>query len=115
MAHTPESRRAFGQADWLKPAVDVGRYRVYENTLTTKAFLVGNGTVKADYGRLRIEGASEGNLVIKYHWSPLLATTPPQQVAAYAVGQDPVSFIRIPNNKVSEFVISDAPLRSPSR
>lgn len=107
VAFSDASLATFGPAAWLRPVAQVGRYRIYENTDPTTPFLKGTGSARADYGVVRVSSASQGELVLKYHWAPFLTTDPPQEIAPQKVLDDPVPFIRLPANSFSDFVVTD--------
>jgi hypothetical protein len=107
VAFTPESVEAFDRVTWLNPVAQVGRYRIYQNADPTTPFLKGTGSVRAEYGAIRVSNASRGELILKYHWAPFLASDPPQEIAPHPVLDDPVPFIRVPANAFSDFVITD--------
>jgi hypothetical protein len=107
VALTEESAQAFERAPWVRPVARVGRFRIFESTDPATAFLKGTGSVRVDYGVVRVSNASRGELVLKYHWAPFLATDPPQEIVPHAVLDDPVPFIRLPANAVSDFVVTD--------
>lgn len=114
VAFTDESVETFGHAAWLTPVAQVGRYRLYENMDPGTPFLKGTGSVRAEYGAIRVSDASRGELVLKYHWASFLASDPPQEIAPHPVLDDPVPFIRVPANAFSDFVITDGGRRQRS-
>jgi hypothetical protein len=107
IAFTEESVEAFEHATWLRPVARVGRHRIFESTDPVTAFLKGTGSVRVEYGLMRVSNASRGELVLKYHWAPFLAVDPPQEIVPLAVLDDPVPFIRLPANSFSDFVVTD--------
>ena len=107
IAFTDESIETFGRATWLRRVAKVGRHQIFESTDPATAFLKGTGSVRAEYGAVRVSNASRGELVMKYHWAPFLTTDPPQEIVPQTVLDDPVPFIRLPANTVSDFVITD--------
>ena len=111
VVYTDKSKEFFDPDDSLASVVDAGRYRIYENRARSTFFLSGNGRVRAEYGRLRVSEAAKGELVLKYHWSPTLVSVPPQILLPQTVLDDPVPFIKIPDNRFTEFVICDASRR----
>jgi hypothetical protein len=109
VAYTDRSNALFGSSPSLKPVADIGSYRVYENTDVSTFFLKGTGNVEAEFGALIIRDASEGELVLKFHWTATLTSDPPQELQPQKILDDPVPFIRIPKNHFREFVLRDAP------
>lgn len=107
VANTGASTALFDRAPWLRPATRIGPYSIYENTDQANAFLAGRGAVKAERGRLRVTEASQGDLILKYHWAPFLVTDPPQALVPHKVLGDPIPFIRVPANRWRDFVITD--------
>ena len=107
IAFTDESIETFGHAVWLRSVAQVGRHRIYENIDPGTPFLKGTGSARAEYGAIRVSGASRGELVLKYHWAPFLTTEPPQEITPQIVLDDPVPFIRVPANAFADFVITD--------
>jgi hypothetical protein len=107
VAHSQESIRAFGRVPTIELVEVIGRYNLYRNARASLPFLKGEGALESDVGRIRITGASMGELVLKYHWSPLLVSRPAQPLVPYRVGADPVAFLRVPNNHYREFEIAD--------
>ena len=108
---TAESRDLFDRCRSLERIAEIGRYRIYRNTDTTSAFLKGTGHLRAEHGRLVIRDASEGELLIGYHWEPFLRADPPQALGPQRVGDDPIPFIRVPWNTHRDFVITDRAAR----
>jgi hypothetical protein len=106
VAYTDESVQAFGHETWLEPLAQVGRYRIYGNDDPASPFARGTGSVRVEYGALYVSNASQGELILKYHWAPFLAIDPPQDIAPQLILDDPVPFIRLPANTVTSFVIS---------
>jgi hypothetical protein len=115
IAFTPESVETFQRAPWLRPVARVGRHRIFESADPATAFLKGAGSVRVEYGAMHVTNASRGELVLKYHWAPFLTTDPPQEIAPHVVLDDPVPFIRLPANPVSDFVITDGGKRGAAR
>jgi hypothetical protein len=113
IAFTPESIETFERASWLRPVARVGRHRIFESADPTTAFLKGTGSVRVEYGAIHVTNASRGELVLKYHWAPFLTAEPPQEIVPQTVLDDPVPFIRLPANSVSDFVITDGAVVRP--
>jgi len=107
VAFTDESKGLFDRSEWLERITEIGRYRIYQNTDPTTAFLKGTGQLRVEHGRLVIHNASEGEIVIGYHWEPFLRADPPQPLGPQSVGDDPIPFIRVPSNIHRDFVITD--------
>ena len=106
VAYTDESVSTFARAPWLAPVATVGRYRIYANADPLTPFLTGTGSVRAEYGTIHVTNASRGELVLKYHWVPGVASDPPQELVPHPVLDDPVPFIRLPANTFRDFVIT---------
>lgn len=99
-------------ADWEKelmikadPGVQQKTVRVYEVKRTSNYFLRGSGEIEAEPNRLKVSGASSGEVVIKYHWLETLAVSPSLPIKKFQAGDDPVGFIKISNGNVKEFEI----------
>jgi hypothetical protein len=107
VVYTDESRMFYDSDTNIVPMADIGRYRIYKSADLQSFFLKGNGKVRAEYGSLHITEASDGELILKYHWTPSLVSDPPQELLSLTVLDDPVPFIKIPNNRFSDFVIRD--------
>jgi hypothetical protein len=60
---------------------------------------------------LNVTDASSGELVLKYHWTASLVTDPPQELLPHRVLDDPVPFIKLSNNRYTNFVIRDGSMR----
>lgn len=107
VVYTDESKEFFDSSSDIFPVADLGRYRIYQNRDMSSFFLKGKGDVRAENGSLHITEASGGELILKYHWSFSLITDPQQELEPYNILDDPVPFIKVPNNRFREFVIRD--------
>lgn len=111
VAYTDVSKEFLALVNGLSPAAGLSPYTIYRNTDAPTYFISGRGNVRADYSGIELSGASGGELILKYHWSSSLVTDPPQELLPYTVLDDPVPFIKIPENRFSEFVIRSEPIR----
>jgi len=68
-------------------------------------FIKGSGHINADYNEIRVTGASQGEIIIKYHWVPSLRTNPPLPIEPYRTELDPIGFIKVKNGDITSFTI----------
>lgn len=92
----------------MERVTTVGGFHVYRATWPANDFLIGQGRVEADYNRLTVRQASPGGVVLKLHWLPTLRSDPPLPLASYPVLEDPVGFIRVDNDAVTDFTLYNA-------
>jgi hypothetical protein len=109
VAWSDESKAFLARQEGLEPTGTHGPYVLYRRRLPSTFFVKGSGQVEAEYGRLRVTKASRGEIILKYHWSHSLVTEPAQELLPHTVLDDPVPFIRLPDNRFSQFIIRDGP------
>jgi|GEM_PF-3088536 len=74
------------------------RYKVYKVSGSRSWFLHGRGHISFDYDEIKIEEASPGPLILKFHWIKTLQTDPPLKIEPILISEDPVPFIFIDNS-----------------
>jgi len=75
----------------------VGRYYIFEVNRTPSWFIKGSGALSMDYDRLKISRASQGDLLLKFHWIPQLRSRPELSLYPVYEKDDPVPFVGIHN------------------
>lgn len=83
----------------------IGRFSIYKVIQNPTFFLKGNGKIKAEINRINIQNATEGEVIIKYHWLPTFKTDPPLPIEPYNIKDDPIGFIKVKNGNISNFLI----------
>ncbi len=78
---------------------------VYEVMKPSGWFLEGSGNLQATINRICISNASAGGVVIRYHWMETLKCVPDLPMERYPIANTPVSFIRVVNDKTTDFCI----------
>ncbi len=91
--------------DFITPVSGVRDFKIYRVNISPTFFMQGSGRVQATYNTVRVQDASPGEVVLKYHWLSSLKTDPPLQLEPFPVLSDPVGFIRVRNGDVRDFVI----------
>jgi hypothetical protein len=107
VASTDDARGLFDRQTGVHAVAAHGPYTIYQRQSPGSFLLKGDGRVQADYGRLHVTDASEGELILKYHWTHTLVVEPYQELTPHFVLDDPVPFIRIAANHCRDFVIRD--------
>ncbi len=83
----------------------IGKFNVYRVNMRSSYFLQGSGDVSATYNKISVRNASNGSVVLKYHWFENLKTRPELKIEPYRTHDDPVGFIRVYNGSVKDFDI----------
>jgi|GEM_PF-3201428 len=98
IVHAPWLRRLFNKYPDLFEPLETKKGFVFYKVRRDHSFVLeGSGRVEADYNNIHITGIKEGeeNLVIAYHWHPLLECAPPCEIYKVRRGEDPVAFIGV--------------------
>jgi len=84
---------------YLREDTVIGHFSFYEINRPSNFFLKGSGEVSAEFNRISLKNvkAESGEVVLKYHWFPMLRTVPERKVERIDYGGDPVGFIKIQN------------------
>ncbi len=84
--------------DLLEPMVVREGYRIYRTRAEPSYFALGSGrVVEQRLNHLKVEGASGGDVVLRFHWMETLRCRPGCQVVREPTPGDRVGFIRVPN------------------
>jgi hypothetical protein len=84
--------------DYLHPNERVDKFDIYTVQRTPSYFYKGTGQISADYNKLQLTDiASDGEIIIKYHWLQQLRTDPPRPIEKVMIMDDPIGFIKILN------------------
>jgi hypothetical protein len=83
----------------------IDNFSIYQVNQNTNYFLKGKGKINVNYNRIWIKNASEGEIIIKYHWLHSLKTDPPLPIEPYTIKDDPIGFIKVKNGDISNFLI----------
>lgn len=82
----------------LQTTLPTGPYALYRTRRKGSFFEVGDGTVEAGWNRIVVRNAqpaSDGTIVIRYHWLPTLRAESPVTMSPVRLDDDPVPFIRL--------------------
>jgi hypothetical protein len=103
---TPESTDHFDKLQgFVNKIHQIDNFSIYQANQNTDYFLKGKGKINVNYNRIWISNASEGEVVIKYHWLPTLKTDPPLPIECYNIEKDPIGFIKVKNGDISNFLL----------
>lgn len=84
--------------DYMELVATVAEHRIYRVRKPPSYFLRGSGRVTEQaMNRVKVEGASGDEVVLRFHWFEPLACRPACAVERFAVPDDRVGFIRVPN------------------
>jgi len=97
-----------GQPGLFEKIRSIGDLNLYRAKRKPDYFLEGSGEVRADYNTIEVKNAKGSVLVLKYHWLETLKTKPAMKIEETRVLDDPVGFIKVYNNGVSDFTIYNA-------
>lgn len=85
------------RADLLELVSTVAEHRIYRTKIEPSWFMRGNGRLVAQsFNKLRVEGASGPEVVLRFHWLESLACRPDCRVEREPIPGDRVGFIRVP-------------------
>jgi hypothetical protein len=79
--------------------------RIFRVQRSSNYFLEGGGRLAVTANRIDISEATEGVVILKYHWDPALVTAPPLPIREHPVEGSPVGFIEVRNGSVRDFTI----------
>jgi hypothetical protein len=82
-----------------------GNFDIYQVLQPASWFFEGSGHVNAEQNQIIVQDASQGELVLKYHWIESLRTSPPLRLSPVMVGLDPQPFIKVDNGNIRDFRI----------
>jgi len=99
-----ESKGVFDNLPQVSKVKQIGKFSVYETKIKPTFFLQGSGTITADYNKITISNASEGEIIIKYNFFDSLKTNPTLKISKYDIPSS-FGFIKILNENVTEFKI----------
>ena len=68
-------------------------------------FIKGSGTITSKLNKIKIKNASQGEVVIKYHWLETLSALPAVPMERYEIEGSPIGFIKIINDKIQDIDI----------
>jgi hypothetical protein len=101
-----ESKKVFEKyKGYINKINEIKKFSIYEVNRTPNFFLIGNGSLEADYDIIKVKNASFGEVVIKYHWLETLKTKPKLKIESFRVLDDPIGFIKVHNGNISSFII----------
>ena len=84
--------------DYLEPVATVADHRVYRVRKEPSYFMRGSGRVVAQsMNRVKVEGASGDEVVLRFHWFEPLACRPDCKLERFPIPGDRVGFIRVPS------------------
>lgn len=89
----------------MQPVVSQGPFEIMAVAHPATWLFQGDGVVRAGYNRITVRGATDGGLVLKYHWLASLRTMPALPIRPVYIGGDPVPFIAVDNGKQADFDI----------
>jgi hypothetical protein len=67
-------------------------------------FLAGEGEAKAEWNRIEGSNVRGSGIILKYHWVKGLVSSPPMDIEAVKVLDDPIPFVKIPQ-PLPQFVL----------
>ena len=86
---------------------EFGRQKLYRVEEPSGRLIRGDARVEGRMGSLKVDVATSGPIVLKYHWSPTLVAEPPQPVLPCTMGDDPVPFVHLPDAPNGYTVLRD--------
>jgi hypothetical protein len=90
------------QRDLLEPIVVLKGYRIYRVRAEPSYFAAGSGrVVEQRLNHLKVDGASGGDVVLRFHWMETLRCRPDCRVLREPTPGDRVGFIRVPSAPAS--------------
>ena len=108
MAYTNESKNYFDNHPKLvKKNKNIGNFYIYTTNIEPSFFIKGNGNLKPESDRIKIENATKGEIILKYNYVENLQTSPKLKVSYENINVSDFSlkFIKIYNGATSEFEI----------
>jgi len=102
IASSDATIRQFAECKSLLPVHEAGRYHVYRVDGAGSYVFGGeprNLAVKAGPNLISVEGAPDGEFVLKFHYIPTLAASAGAELFPVLQGEDPVPFIGVRNTK----------------
>ncbi len=86
----------------------IGPVHLMKINQTLNWFVQGEGKVKAGLNRIEVLDVKGDELVLKFHWTEGLASTPHVDMEPVIIGDDPIPFIKV-RNPPSSFVLKIHP------
>lgn len=106
IAWSDEAKALFSsRPDIYLLSTQIDKFCIYHAPRTSSFFLKGTGKINVTYNRIEVSEASQGELILKYHYIPSLKVDPPLPIEGIRVLDDAVGFIKVKNAEVSNFTI----------
>jgi hypothetical protein len=106
IAWSDESKALFSSRPDMYPLLtQIDRFRIYHVPHISSFFSKGTGKINVAYNRIEVSEASQGELILKYHYIPSLKVDPPLPIEGVKVLDVPVGFIKVKNAELSNFTI----------
>ena len=93
--HPASIRRLQAAADWITLEQRIGPVHLIKVRQPLSWFVKGEGKVKAEWNRLELSDLRGNEVVLKYHWVNGLTASPPTQIEAMKLADDPIPFIKL--------------------
>jgi hypothetical protein len=99
-AHSKNSKNYFSsQPEYFQYIDAYKNMDIYSVNREASYFIEGSGNVRASLDRIVISNASQGNIIIKYHYLETLKSLQKVSLKAVKMLDDPIGFISIDNNR----------------
>lgn len=99
------SKNVFDNSSQVSKIEQIGVFSIYETNIQPTFFLKGSGVINANYDKIMISNATEGEIIIKYNFFRELKTDPILEIGLYEMSGAHLGFIRISNKNITEFKI----------
>ena len=106
--HPASLKRFESMAGLLTLDRRIGPVHLMKINQTLNWFVQGEGKVKAGLNRIEVLNVKGDELVLKFHWTEGLASTPHVDKEPVIIGDDPIPFIKV-RNPPSSFVLKIHP------
>ena len=93
--HPASIRRLQAAGDLITLEQRIGPVHLMKVRQPLSWFVKGEGKVKAGWNRLELSELAGDEVVLKYHWVQGLSASPPAQIEAVKIADDPIPFIKL--------------------
>jgi hypothetical protein len=99
--HPASIRRLQAAADLITLEQRIGPVHLMKVRQPLSWFVKGEGKVKAEWNRLELSDLGGNEVVLKYHWVEGLTASPPAEIEAVRLADDPIPFIKLTHPSAS--------------